>query len=59
MVPSHDGQEIPMNVYCKKGVILNRQNKTLIESYGAYGISGTQDFSIAHISAMEKGWVLA
>lgn len=40
MVPSHDGQEIPMNVYYKKGVILNRQNKTLIESYGAYGISG-------------------
>jgi protease II len=39
LVPSHDGEEIPMNVFFKKGLKLDRRNKTLVEGYGAYGIS--------------------
>lgn len=39
MVPCHDGENIPMNVYFKKGMPLNRKNKTLIEAYGAYGLN--------------------
>jgi protease II len=48
-----------MNVYYKKGLPLDRKNKTLIEAYGSYGINVDQGFSIAHISAMERGWVIA
>jgi protease II len=40
LVPAHDGEEIPLNVYYKKGTVkLDRKNKTLLEGYGAYGIS--------------------
>lgn len=60
LVPSHDGEEIPLNIYFKKGQLeLNRKNKTLIEAYGAYGINMNQGFNIVHLSAIEKGWVIA
>jgi protease II len=59
MVPSFDGEEVPMNVYFKKGVPLNRKNRTLIEAYGSYGISIDQGFNIVNLSAMERGWVIA
>ena len=40
MVPSFDGEEVPLNIYYKKGTIkLDRRNRTLLEAYGAYGIS--------------------
>ncbi len=28
-----------MNLYFKKGIHLDRKNKTLLEGYGAYGIN--------------------
>jgi protease II len=48
-----------MNVYFKKGLKLDRKNRTLLEGYGAYGLSLNQGFNIVHTSAMEKGWVIA
>lgn len=60
MVPGHDGVEIPMNLYYKKGnVSLNRRNRVLMECYGAYGINLSQNFNIVKTSAMERGWVIA
>lgn len=60
MVPAHDGESIPLNVYFKKGLIkLDRKNRCLLEGYGAYGLSLNQSFNIVHTSAMEKGWVIA
>lgn len=59
LVPSHDGETVPLNVYFKKGLTLNRKNKTLLEGYGAYGINLNQGFNIVHTSAMERGWVIA
>lgn len=39
MVAGHDGVDIPMNIYYKKGNIkMNRRNRVLMEGYGAYGI---------------------
>ena len=40
-MPSHDGTEVPMNVYYKKGmnIDLNRKNRVLLEGYGAYGLN--------------------
>ena len=39
MVPSHDGEEVPMHIYYKKGLVLNRKNRVILEGYGAYGIN--------------------
>lgn len=59
MVPSHDGEEVPMHVYYKKGLVLNRKNRVVLEGYGAYGINLNQGFNIVNMTAMERGWVIA
>ena len=60
LVPGHDGVEVPMNLYYKKGTVkLNRRNRVLMEGYGAYGIPMHQGFSIVNTCAMERGWVIA
>lgn len=39
-MPSHDGEEVPLNIYFKKGSVdLNRKNRVLLEGYGAYGLN--------------------
>lgn len=59
-VPAHDGEEIPLNLYYKKGSLkLNRRNRVLMEGYGAYGLPLNQGFNIVNLSAMERGWVIA
>ena len=59
-MPGHDGVEIPMNIYYKKGSVdPNRRNRVLMESYGAYGLKLSQGFNIVKMSAMEKGWIIA
>jgi oligopeptidase B len=60
MVPGHDGTDVPLNLYFKKGnVKMNRRNRVLLEGYGAYGIPLHQGFSIVNLAAMERGWVIA
>jgi oligopeptidase B len=60
MVPGHDGVEIPMNLFFKKGFLkLDRRNRTLLEGYGAYGLSLSKGFSIGNLTAMDKGYVIA
>jgi prolyl oligopeptidase len=39
MVPSHDGEEVPMNLYYKGTLTKDRRNKVLLEAYGAYGLN--------------------
>ena len=58
-VASYDGVEVPLNIFYKEGVKLNRQNRVLIDVYGAYGISQENQFSLVNLVAMERGWVLA
>ena len=60
MVPAHDGEQIPMNLFYKKGNIkMNRRNRVLMEGYGAYGIPMGQTFDLIKVAAMERGWVIA
>ena len=59
-VPSHDGEEIPLNIFYKKGNLkYDRCNKVLMEGYSAYGLSLCQGFNIVNLAAMERGWVIA
>lgn len=58
--PSHDGEDIPINLFYKKGALsLNRRNRVIMEGYGAYGIPMPQHFNFVNLAAMERGWVLA
>lgn len=60
MVPAHDGEQIPMNLFFKKGAVkMNRRNRVLMEGYGAYGIPMAQTFDLVKIAAMERGWLFA
>ena len=60
MVKAHDGEQIPMNLFYKKGNIkMNRRNRVLMEGYGAYGIPMGQTFDLIKVAAMERGWVIA
>ena len=38
---------------------MNRMNRVLMETYGAYGISLHNGFNIVNTSAMERGWIIA
>ena len=60
MVPSHDGEQVPLNLYYKKGSVdLNRKNRILLNGYGAYGSNLGQGFNIVRTAAMERGWLIA
>ena len=58
-VPSHDGEEIPLNIFYKKGIKFDRCNRVLMEGYSAYGLSLSQGFNITNLAAMERGWIIA
>lgn len=57
--PSHDGVLIPMTVLHKKGLVLDGNNPTLLNGYGAYGFSDTAGFSPSRLAWLERGGVLA
>jgi prolyl oligopeptidase len=57
--PSHDGTLIPMTVLYKKGIKLDGKNPTLLNGYGAYGLSETARFSPSSMVWLEQGGVLA
>lgn len=63
MVPSHDGKEVPMDIYYKKGINidLNRRNRVMLSAYGQGDDiqSREKEFSNVKVSAMEKGWIIA
>jgi prolyl oligopeptidase len=43
-IKSHDSALVPMSIIYKKGIILDGKNPTIIEAYGAYGISEKPTF---------------
>ena len=56
MVPAHDGEQIPMNLFFKNGIVkMNRRNRVLLEGYGASGLPMTQNFDLIKVAAMERG----
>ena len=58
-MPGHDGEQIPLNVYFKKGAVkLNRRNRVLMEGYGAYGLNMHQGFNIVNLSSAAKDFFM-
>ncbi|WP_111622969.1 prolyl oligopeptidase family serine peptidase [Arenibacter echinorum] len=57
--PSKDGTKIPMMITHKKGLLLNRQNPTILYGYGGFNISLTPTFSVINAVWMEQGGIYA
>ena len=57
--PSYDGTLIPLSIMRKKGVNLNGSNPTLLDGYGAYGISHDPYSDPRRLAWFEQGGVIA
>jgi prolyl oligopeptidase len=58
-VPSHDGVLIPLSILHKKGIALDGSHPTLVNGYGAYGMTMSVHFNPTNLAWLERGGVLA
>lgn len=58
VVPSHDGELVPLSIIHRKDIVLNSKNPTLLFGYGAYGFTIQPFFSPTWLSWVEEGGVL-
>jgi prolyl oligopeptidase len=58
-VPSHDGVRVPMVVLHRKGMALDGRNPTLLNGYGAYGLTMQAGYDPRRFAWFERGGVLA
>ncbi|MBX7202238.1 MAG: S9 family peptidase [Bacteroidia bacterium] len=56
-VTEADGVRIPIFIVCKKGLVLNGTNPTLLYGYGGFNISIRPQFNPALIAFIERGGV--
>lgn len=56
---SFDGTKIPMMISYKKGIVLNRNNPTILYGYGGFNVSLTPSFSVSNAVWMENGGIFA
>lgn len=58
-IKSRDGKEIPLSLIYNKNFIKNGLNPTLIDAYGAYGISRSPFFAKSYLLWASKGGIVA
>jgi oligopeptidase B len=58
-VPSSGGAKVPLTLIHRQDLPLNGTNPTLLVAYGAYGHNLEADFTLEHLSLLERGWVIA
>lgn len=56
---SYDGTLVPLSIVYPKNIRLDGSNPTLLEGYGAYGISSSPNFEPADLAWLEKGGIYA
>lgn len=56
---SRDGQDIPITIIHKKGLILDGNNPTLLKAYGGFGSVSGPSYDTGLLYFMEKGGVYA
>jgi len=56
---SYDGTEVPLSIIHKTGIPLDGSHPTILQAYGAYGITLDPTFSPTRIAWLERGGVLA
>ncbi|QOV88387.1 prolyl oligopeptidase family serine peptidase [Humisphaera borealis] len=58
-VPSHDGVKVPLSIVYKMGLKLDGSHPTLVNGYGAYGMTTPPHFDPIRLAWLERGGVLA
>jgi prolyl oligopeptidase len=58
-VKSHDGVMVPLSIIHRKDLQRDGTNPTLLDGYGAYGISREPSFSPVSLAWLERGGVIA
>lgn len=58
-VPSHDGVDVPVTVFHRKGVALDGSNPAYLYGYGSYGITVEPRFRSSWYSLADRGFVCA
>ncbi len=58
LVPSHDGEEVPLSIIFREGTPLDGTVPTMIYGYGAYGISNTPAFGPDFLLWTHEGGIL-
>jgi prolyl oligopeptidase len=56
---SYDGTMVPLSIIYKRGLKMDGSNPTLLEGYGAYGITLDPVFDAKQLAWLERGGVLA
>ena len=56
---SADGTEVPLSIVMRTDLTQNGENPTLVDGYGAYGISISPSFSPTRLAWLERGGVYA
>ena len=59
LVPSHDGERVPLSIIYADSLKHDGSNPTILEAYGAYGESLEAYFSVEMLSWYRRGGVLA
>jgi oligopeptidase B len=59
MIPSRDGQQIPVSIVYRRGFQKNGQGRVFLYAYGAYGIATQPGFSTNRISLLDRGYAYA
>ncbi|HUL96588.1 MAG TPA: prolyl oligopeptidase family serine peptidase [Usitatibacter sp.] len=57
--PAADGAKIPITLIYKKTTTLTRENPTLLEGYGSYGLSMRPRFDATRLAWIERGGIYA
>lgn len=58
-VTSYDGIDVPLSVIHEKGMQLNNSNPTIMEAYGAYGVSIDPSFDPTTLAWIKRGGIFA
>lgn len=56
---SRDGEDVPINIVYKKGLLLDGNNPTLLSAYGGYGTVSGPSYNPALLYFLEKGGIFA
>ena len=57
--PAADGTKIPVTLIYRKSTTLTRENPTLLEGYGSFGVSLTPVFDATRLAWLERGGIIA
>src|SRR5690606_27654006 len=58
-VPSHDGVKVPLSIVRRRGIERDGRNPTLLQGYGAYGVSYPPVLAPALIAYFDRGFIRA